>query len=75
MSDSSVRSLVKTFSYRALGVVTTATVAYAVTGRLAVAVPVGIADSLTKFLVYYAHERAWQLTDFGRVSRTEPTAG
>lgn len=74
MSDSSVRSIVKTFSYRALGVVTTATVAFLVTGRLSVALPVGIADSLTKFFVYYAHERAWQLTDFGRMRRTEPTA-
>ena len=71
MSDSSVRSIVKTFSYRALGVLTTATVAFLVTGRLAVALPVGLLDSCTKILVYYAHERAWQRTDFGRRSRTE----
>lgn len=74
MSDSSVRSILKTFSYRALGVVTTATVAFLVTGRLSVALPVGIADTLVKVFVYYAHERAWQLTDFGRIARTESTA-
>ena len=74
MSDTSIRSIVKTVSYRALGVVTTAVVAFMVTGRLAVAIPTGIADSLVKVLVYYGHERAWQLTDFGRVSRTESTA-
>jgi uncharacterized membrane protein len=74
MSDSSLRSILKTFTYRAVGVLTTATVAFLVTGRLAVAVPVGLVDSLTKIVVYYGHERAWQHTDFGRKSRTESAA-
>ena len=71
MAEAPARSLVKTLSYRAAGVLTTAAVALAVTGRLEVALPIGIMDSITKLFICYFHERLWDRATFGRTSRSE----
>ena len=59
--DSRVRSLAKAFSWRIVATLTTAIIAYVVTGELGTAATIGGIEFLLKFFIYYAHERAWTM--------------
>ena len=61
MSDSHLRSLGKAFSWRVVATVTTATIAYVVTGEVGTALTIGGIEFVLKFFIYYLHERAWNL--------------
>lgn len=58
--DSHLRSLFKAFSWRIVATFTTASIAFGVTGRLDTAALIGSIEFVLKFVIYYAHERAWQ---------------
>ena len=64
--DSYHRSLAKTLTYRLLGMVITAGVAWLLTREMCFAACVGVLDTCVKFGGYYLHERIWELTNFGR---------
>ncbi len=59
--ESHLRSLAKAFSWRIVATLTTAIIAYVVTGELGTAATIGGIEFLLKFFIYYAHERAWSL--------------
>ena len=59
MPDSRTRSLAKALSWRITATLTTALIAYIVTGELDTAVMIGGVEFILKFLIYYGHERAW----------------
>ncbi|MBT3362784.1 MAG: DUF2061 domain-containing protein [Chloroflexi bacterium] len=59
------RSIVKALTWRVLAYAITAFVAYLFTGKLALALEIGFADTLIKLFVYYAHERTWMKTKYG----------
>ena len=59
------RSLLKSVSYRVFASIVTALLVYAVTGRLLLAVGLGLLDSTIKTLVYFLHERLWSAISFG----------
>ena len=61
MSDSHLRSLSKALSWRVVATLTTGIIAYFVTGDFEAAVLIGGVEFVLKFLIYYLHERAWQL--------------
>jgi uncharacterized membrane protein len=42
---------------------------FAVTGQLALAAAVGFIEPAIKIIVYYLHERAWQLVPIGTIRR------
>ena len=60
-ADSHVRSLAKAFSWRIVATLTTAVIAYVVTGSLDTAAIIGGIEFVLKFVIYYLHERAWQI--------------
>lgn len=60
-SDSHWRSLAKAFSWRIVATLTTSIIAYFVTGSLDTAAVIGGIEFILKFVIYYLHERAWQL--------------
>ena len=64
--DSHARSIAKALSWRFLATVITFCVAWVITGRVAGALIIGLADTLVKLGIYYAHERAWDRVTFGR---------
>jgi uncharacterized membrane protein len=64
--DSHARSIAKTLSWRFLATVITCCVAWFITGVISAAVAIGMADTLVKLGMYYAHERAWNRVPFGR---------
>jgi len=59
--DSHFRSLAKAFSWRIVATLTTAIIAYFVTGQLETAILIGGIEFFIKFFIYYIHERAWQI--------------
>jgi uncharacterized membrane protein len=42
-----------------------------VTGRVKIALSIGLLDSIVKLGIYYAHERAWNRVSFGRAKSTD----
>ena len=59
MPDSRTRSLAKALSWRITATLTTALIAYIVTGEMDTAVMIGGIELILKFIIYYGHERAW----------------
>ncbi len=57
--SSRTRSLVKALTWRITATLTTAAIAYLVTGELKTAVMIGSIEFVLKFMAYYGHERVW----------------
>lgn len=67
--DSRLRSLFKAITYRITGTITTALIVLAVTGEFAIAMAVGLVEPLAKIVIYYVHERVWELVPHGTIRR------
>ena len=72
MSDKHHRSLVKAFSWRVTGTVDTILVSWVITRELTLALSIGGVEVMTKLVLYYFHERAWNKIKFGRVVPDAP---
>ena len=60
------RSLAKTISWRALGTITTVVVSYFITGTLTLAFSIGAIELVSKLILYFFHERAWNRITWGK---------
>ncbi len=69
--DSTRRSLAKALSWRLLATVITTSIVFALTGKGEFAATIGIADTLSKFFIYFGHERLWNRIPYGR-KKSEP---
>ena len=69
--ESHVRTIMKALSWRFIASLVTFTVAWIVTGELAFAAEIGIADTLIKLGAYYLHERTWMRVAFGTLKKPE----
>lgn len=65
--ESHLRSLLKALSWRLVATSTTAVIAYFITGEVKAAVMIGGIEFVAKFVIYYLHERAWQLLPRGTI--------
>lgn len=65
MSESKARSIVKSFTWRALATLTTVIIVLLFTGEVDLAVAVGGVEVVAKLLIFYAHERVWQRVGWG----------
>ena len=57
--ESRLRSVAKAFNWRITATLTTAIIAFLVTGELGTAVAIGGIEFFAKFVIYSVHERAW----------------
>ena len=57
--NSRTRSLAKALTWRITATLTTAAIAYVVTGELKTAAMIGGIEFVLKFMTYYGHERVW----------------
>lgn len=73
LKESHLRSVLKAFSWRVIATLTTALIAYAITGELDTAIMIGAIEFVAKMFLYYMHERAWQLVPRGTIRRLKPT--
>ncbi|MCW8896214.1 DUF2061 domain-containing protein [Sulfurimonas sp.] len=70
MQEKAYRSVVKTISWRAVGTLDTIVISYLITGSLTMAASIGSIELITKMILYYYHERAWNKMSFGRYKAT-----
>jgi len=62
-----VRSLAKTISWRIVATSTTILLVFLFTGNLVISASVGSLELLAKIVVYYVHERIWDMSNFCKV--------
>lgn len=67
--DSKKRHLAKTVTWRMVGTIDTMVLAWIISGNPMTGVKIGVAEVITKMLLYYFHERMWYRIDFGLSSR------
>lgn len=64
--DSKLRSLIKGISWRCIGTIDTFIVALFYFRDVRLAAPIAGTEVLTKIILYYLHERGWNLIKWGR---------
>ena len=69
--ESKMRHLVKTVTWRMVGTADTMVLAWLLTGNPLTGVKIGLAELLTKMILYYIHERIWYRIDYGLIDRVE----
>jgi uncharacterized membrane protein len=60
------RSLAKTISWRVVGTLDTVLISWLITGTLSLAFSIGLVELVTKMVLYFFHERAWNNIKWGR---------
>ena len=65
MFASKQRSLLKTISWRIVGTLDTMALGWIITGSPLVGLKIGGLELVTKFVLYYFHERLWIRNKYG----------
>lgn len=65
-SEKPIRSVVKSLSWRILGTLDTILISWLITGVIATALSIGAIELFTKMLLYFFHERLWNLVSWGK---------
>ena len=71
--ESRKRHLAKTLTWRFIGTMDTMIIAWVISGNPITGLKIGIAEVLTKMLLYYMHERVWYKFNYGLVTRKSRT--
>ena len=67
--ESHLRTVLKTITWRILATSTTIIIAYFIFGDVSAALKVGGIEFFAKMIIYYLHERAWQLAPRGSIRK------
>ena len=67
MKETRARSLAKSMSWRVIATLTTFALVWGFTGQAHIAVAVGGVEVLVKLVIFYLHERAWWMVQWGFV--------
>ena len=68
--DSNFKSFMKSISWRIVGTLDTMVISFFVTGQLVMAISIGSIEVVTKIVLYYLHERAWESAT--KIEKDEP---
>jgi uncharacterized membrane protein len=68
MKDSHSRSLIKGITWRTIGTMDTMLLAFLITGNFIFAIKIGLTEVVTKVVLYYLHERTWNIVPWGRTA-------
>ena len=63
------RHLAKTVTWRAVGTFDTMLLSFIITGNSMTGFKIGLAEMITKMILYYLHERFWYKQDYGLPQR------
>lgn len=69
--ESRKRHIAKTVTWRIIGTLDTMTLAWIITGSPITGLKIGVAEVVTKMILYYVHERAWYKVNYGLPLRTK----
>ncbi|WP_439648412.1 DUF2061 domain-containing protein [Algibacter mikhailovii] len=61
-----IRSVAKALSWRVVGTLDTLLVSYVLTGEMSLAASIASVDFITKLILYFFHERAWNVINWGK---------
>lgn len=65
-SEKPIRSIVKALSWRVIGTLDTLLISYLFTGKINLALSIAAVDFLTKMVLYFFHERLWNMVKWGK---------
>ena len=65
MYASKTRSVIKAISWRIVGTLDTMCLGWLITGSPLIGLKIGALELITKFVLYYLHERGWSRIKFG----------
>ena len=65
MYASKTRSVIKAISWRIIGTLDTMCLGWLITGSPLIGLKIGALELITKFVLYYLHERGWSRIKFG----------
>lgn len=65
-SEKPVRSIAKAVSWRILGTLDTILISWIITGQIAMALSIGSIEVVTKMILYFFHERLWNIIKWGK---------
>lgn len=65
-SEKPLRSIAKAVSWRVLGTLDTIVISWVITGQIAMALSIGSIEVLTKMVLYFFHERLWNIIKWGK---------
>ena len=63
------RHILKTFSWRAIGTLDTIVLGWLISGDAFVGLKIGVAEVITKMILYYFHEKVWYKFNYGLNTR------
>lgn len=69
VKESRTRSFLKGLTWRCVATFTIIVIVYWKTGSIQGALEIGAIEFFVKFLLYYLHERAWQLAPRGSIRK------
>lgn len=69
IKESAKRHLLKTVTWRILGTLDTMMLAWLITGNAVTGLKIGLAEVVTKMILYFLHERVWYRFDYGLQKR------
>ncbi|MCF6169253.1 DUF2061 domain-containing protein [Lutibacter sp.] len=65
-SEKPARSIVKAISWRIVGTIDTILISWFITGKITLALSIGLIEIITKMVLYFFHERIWNLIKWGK---------
>jgi uncharacterized membrane protein len=66
MNESNARSIVKTITWRVTGSAATFLISYIMIGNFSVAGTIAIIQMTSNTILYYVHERIWNILKWGK---------
>ena len=67
--NKTVRHLIKTLSWRAIGTIDTILISLIIFGNIETALKIGFGETITKMILYFLHEKIWYRINFGLENR------
>lgn len=69
LRESRKRHLAKTLTWRGIGTLDTMILSWIISGNPLTGLKIGVAELITKMILYYLHERVWYRINFGLPQR------
>lgn len=69
--ETHVRTIIKSLTWRAAGLLITVTAAWIITRKVEIAASIGVVDTAVKVVAFYLHERMWLKVRFGRLVKAD----
>jgi len=69
ITESRKRSLFKTISWRVLASIDTFLISWLISGKISIGISIATLEVITKLIIYYFHERAWDKIKWGKYDK------